>query len=389
MLKVLHFSNKPPFPSKDGGCIAISDILEALLSSSELEVFHFTLHTHKHPFDLKAYPDHWKNKIQIETAFINTKPDVFNALKCLFTNTSYNVARFYSKTVEKKIEALLKKVKFDTAILETIYLLPYLHLFKNNGIKVIVRTHNAEHQIWATMTKNSSSPLKKWYFKQLTKQLKAYEKTECAKVDGIISITEEDATFFKSSVPHVDTIALPTSFEVNEFPQDYSRNDFYFLGAMDWLPNKEALQWLLKNVMPNGLGGKNCFYIAGRNLGKNEFQHPDVKNKGEVKSSTDFIYRHGICLIPLQSGGGLKIKLIENMSLGKPIITTSEGARGVHVTHQKEVLIANTPSAFKKQMKLLESDADLREKLGQNARQFIREHFNRKTITKKLIEFIK
>lgn len=389
MLKVFHFSNKPPFPSKDGGCIAISDILEALISSVELEVFHFTLSTHKHPFNRAAYPNHWQDRVKIESAYINTKPDVFNALKCLFTNKSYNVARFYNKGVEKKLKTILDQNQFDTAILETIYLLPYLHLFKKKGIKVIVRTHNAEHQIWASMAKNSSSTLKKWYFNQLTKQLKAYEKAECAKVDGIISITEEDAAFFKKSVPHVSTISLPTSFDVIETPQDYALNDFYFLGAMDWAPNNEGIKWFLKEVIPEGFNGKNTFYVAGRRLQKNHLQHPDVENIGEVKNATEFIGRHGICVIPLHSGSGLKIKLIENMSLGKPIVTTSEGIRGVNVTHKKEVLIANSPKGFKEQMDLLESDIELRKELGENARAFIQDNFNKKALTKRLIEFIK
>lgn len=389
MLKVLHFSNKPPFPSKDGGCIAISNILEALISEPELDVFHLTISTQKHPFNIETYPNHWKDKIKIESAFINTKLDVFNALKCLFKNKSYNVDRFYNKGVEKRIKALLEQNNFDTVVLETIYLLPYLHLFKKEKLKVIVRTHNAEHQIWESIAKHSTSPLKKWYFNQLTKQLKAYEKAECAKVDGIISITEDDAAFFKKSAPHVKTISLPTSFEVNVTQQEYSLNDFYFLGAMDWVPNKEGVQWFLKEVIPTGFNGKNQFYIAGRKLQKDEFQHPDVINTGEIKDATDFISHHGICIIPLHSGSGLKIKLLENMSLGKPIITTSEGIRGVNVTHKKEVLIANTPKEFRKQMHLLQSDIELRKELGKNAQSFIQNNFNQETLTKRLIEFIK
>lgn len=389
MSKVFHFSSKPPFPSKDGGCIAISDILYALLTSPELEVSHFTLYTQKHPFNIEAYPNYLKDKIGIEAAYINTKPDVFNALISLFKNTSYNVDRFFSKAVEKKIKHLLDENQFDTAILESIYLLPYLHLFKNKGIKVIVRTHNAEHQIWTSMAKKSTSILKRWYFNQLTKQLKAYEESECAKVDGIISITEDDAAFFRRSVPYVSTISLPTSFKVNETPQDYSLKDFYFLGAMDWAPNNEGIQWFLKEVIPNGFNGRNKFYLAGRKLQSDQFKHCDVINIGEVKNATDFICQHGICIIPLHSGSGLKIKLLENMSLGKPIITSTEGIRGVKVTHNKEVLIADTPKEFRKQMDLLQSDIELRKELGKNAQAFIKKNFNEKVLTKKLIEFIK
>lgn len=389
MLKVFHFSNKPPYPSKDGGCIAISNILDMLVSTDQIEVFHFTLATHKHPFEIKAYPQELRNKARIEAIDINTKPNVFNALKCLLQNKSYNVDRFHDKAVERKLTSILEAHQFDTAVLESIYLLPYLHLFKNKQIKTVVRTHNAEHQIWEAMAENSNSVLKKWYFNQLTNQLKDFEKSESAKVDGIIAITEKDAGFFNKNVPNVQTISLPTSFEINNIHQDYTLNDFYFLGAMDWAPNSEGVQWFLKKVIPNGFHGKNKFFLAGRKLEKNHIQHPDVEVLGEVNSATDFICQHGICVIPICSGSGVKIKLLENMSLGKPIITTSEGARGVDVAHKKEVLIANTPEEFIRQMKLLQSDIELRKYLGKNAQSFIQDNFNQTTLTKKLIEFIK
>ena len=95
MHRIFHFSNKPPFPMKDGGCIAISSVLKSLLSSTELEVFHFTLSTHKHPFNSEAYPKTWKERMKMDHAFVNTKTSILGALFYLMKNKSYNVARFY------------------------------------------------------------------------------------------------------------------------------------------------------------------------------------------------------------------------------------------------------------------------------------------------------
>jgi len=386
--KVFHFSNKPAFPIRDGGCVAISSLLKSLLTSYELEVFHFTLSTHKHPFDSNAYPSSWKERMQMDNAFIDTKTNALGALIYLLKNKSYNIVRFMDKAIAQKIEVILDQNKFDTVILESIYLLPYLDLFKNKGIKVIVRAHNIEHEVWSSMANNATLFLKKWYFNKLAKQLKKYEITQLKKVDGIISITEEDARFFQQFEPNVLTTAIPTSVKT-DFPlPDYSLSDFYFLGAMDWKPNEEGIEWFLNDVIPEGLKGTQ-FFLGGKSLKKNQFNHPSVVNVGEVENALDFISQHGICVIPLHSGSGLKIKLLENMAMGKPIITTTEGIRGVDVEHEKQVLIADDPNEFRALMYRLHFDKKLRKKLGTSSRTFIQNNYSVDKLTRRLIAFIK
>lgn len=386
-LKVFHFSNKPPFPLRDGGCVAISSMLKSLLSSKDIDLFHFTLATHKHPFIDDAYPESWMKRMEMDHLKIQTRTDLFGAIYHIVRNTSYNVARFRDKKAIKKITKILDKKEFDVVFMESIYLLPYLHLFKKRGIKVIVRTHNVEHEIWESMSENATFKIKKWYFNKLAEQLKKYEIETLSKVNGIISITEEDALFFQQFEPAVLTTVIPTAVRTNFPTPDYSSSDFYFLGAMDWRPNIEGIDWVLNKVMPDGLKG-TTFSIGGKNLNKNKFNHPSVNCVGEVKDAFLFIIEHGICIIPMKSGSGLKIKLLENMAMGKPIVTTSEGVRGVPVTHRKEVLICDDPQEFKEYMYELHLDQSLRKKLGGNAKKFIQQHYSESNITRKLIAFL-
>ncbi|WP_107037530.1 glycosyltransferase [Brumimicrobium mesophilum] len=388
MLKVFHFSNKPPFPLRDGGCIAISSILKSLLSAPNVEVTHFTLSTHKHSFNIEHYPESWIKRMKIDSSRIDTKTNLLDAIIHLIKNKSYNVTRFYDKKVAAKIKLELDKGEYNIAILESIYLLPYLQLFKDKGIKVIARTHNVEYQIWSSMSENTNSFIKKWYFQKLAKQLMKFEIQELSKVNGIISITEEDAKFFQQFEPEVMTTAIPTAVKTN-FPEaDYSKSDFYFLGAMDWKPNQEGIQWMTEKVIPEGLKGTK-FYVGGKSLKKEDLHHPSVENCGEIKNAIDFITNHGICIIPMQSGSGLKIKLLENMAMGKPIVTTTEGVRGVNITHNKEVLIADDPNEFRELMYKLHLDEKLRKKLGTQSKLYIRNNYSEEKITRRLLAFLK
>lgn len=388
MIKVLHFSNKPAFPIVDGGCVAISSVLKSLLSSESLKVFHFSLSTHKHPFDVSNYPETWCSRMEMDTQFINTKTDILGALIHLFKNKSYNISRFYDKKVAAKIEGIIIEQKIDVVFCESIYTLPYLETFQKQNVKIILRAHNIEHQIWQQLGDQSSFPLKRWYYNKLSKQLKRYELNQLKKLDGIIAISEEDALFFQQFEPKVCVTAIPTAVKTNFPAPNYKLNDFYFLGAMDWRPNKEGVDWLLNDVMPDGIKGSSLS-IAGKSLSKNEIKHPSVNCEGEVKNALNFIQSHGICLIPMLSGSGIKIKLLENLAMGKPIITTSEGVRGVDVTHDKEVIIADDPQSFREAMYTLNMESGKRKELGQAGKKFVIDNFGEQKITRRLIAFIK
>lgn len=387
-MKVLHFSNKPAFPLIDGGCIAIKGILQSLIKTPEVETYHFTLSTHKHPFKLEAYPNSWRNNMIIEDIYIETKTSIPGAIINLAKNKSYNISRFNSKAVKKRLKKLLEEQDFDVVILESAFLLPYLKVIKESKVKVVLRAHNIEHFIWSDLAKNSFG-IKKWYFKILSKQLKKYEKKMIPKADGLIPISSEDEKYFKSFLDK--EMPIQTIETIVNYPEkigDFKKSDFYFLGAMDWKPNKEAVDWLLNEVLKNDTS-PDLFHLAGKGLEKGEINYPNLVCHGQVENAYNFITEHGICLIPLKSGSGIKIKLLENMALGKPIITTSEGVKGVGVEHKKEVWIADTPTEFKQAMIELQKDPDLRERLGLNAYQFIINNFDENILTNRLIEFIK
>tara|TARA_B100000508_G_C11465884_1_gene282527 strand:- start:11290 stop:12462 length:1173 start_codon:yes stop_codon:yes gene_type:complete len=387
MKNILHFSNKPAFPLRDGGCVAISSTLKSLLLASSTSITHFTISTSKHPFDESKYPSSWRKRMKIDHCKINTRTDLLGAIFYLIANKSYNIARFKERKLKKKIIDLIKADDFDVVIFESIYTLPYIDLFKSKGCKLILRAHNVEHQIWEQLSQQSSFFLKKWYFKKLAEQLKKYELSQLPKLDGIIAITEDDALFFQQFSPKIQITALPTAVKTDFANPDYKLDSFYFLGAMDWRPNEEAIDWLLKNVIPSGIKG-STFHIAGKSLTKNEINHPSVVCHGEIENAKEYIDQHGICLIPLRSGSGLKIKLLENMAMGKPIVTTSEGIRGVEVEHEKHVLIADSPNDFKDAMYKLHLDKDLRKSLGQNAKQFVIHNFGEEKLTRRLSAFI-
>ena len=382
-MKILHFTNKPIYPVIDGGCVAMKNTADLLdLIGEDLEVTHFTLATHKHPFSSKAYPKKENRLTYFQE--INTQIKAFQLLKNYFAYVPYNVQRFYDESVVSTLKDLLEEHEIDTVIMESIYLLPYLHVFDKQ--KVFVRTHNVEWKLWEDRAKSENNPLKKIYTQHLSKQLKNYEEKELRKVDGVLSISEKDESWFNTF--HPNTAVVHTSLQTNHTCPDYTQNDFYFLGAFDWAPNKEAVHWLLEKVLQDKSHDFQI-HIAGKNLSKNLFsEYPYVHNHGEVEDADAFIAAHGIALVPLQTGGGVKMKVLESLKHGKPTVSTLEGIRGLALKNGENVALAENEETFFQAMLELKKNEKSRKALGLGGKQFLNDNFAQDKEAKKLLEFI-
>jgi len=165
---------------------------------------------------------------------------------------------------------------------------------------------------------------------------------------------------------------------------------FYF-GSMDWMPNQEAVRWFLENcwekiskAVPDAK-----FIIAGRGMPQSFLQLnlPNVLVIENVKDSKTFFEQYQIMAVPLLSGSGLRIKIIEGMAYGKPIVSTSIGAEGIYCDPKNDIIIADTPENFSAVVIELLNDPLKREKLENNASVFAYKEFDNKKVVSKLVQF--
>ena len=108
---------------------------------------------------------------------------------------------------------------------------------------------------------------------------------------------------------------------------------------------------------------------------------------GFIEDISTYVSERGILVSPIKSGSGIRVKILEMMSLGVPVITTSLGAQGIQA--EGNLIIANTDKEIKKSIIQLKNDKNQREKLGMNSIDYIRTHHNKTTLSKQLLEFIR
>jgi X-X-X-Leu-X-X-Gly heptad repeat protein len=162
-----------------------------------------------------------------------------------------------------------------------------------------------------------------------------------------------------------------------------------FIGSLDWLPNIEGIEWFLTEIWSE-IAAQNpniSLNIAGRNMPKSWLQHrfPNVNMVGEVADAHAFIQQHDVMLIPLLSGGGMRIKAIEAMWLGKTVLTTTIGIEGIDGQHNTHFYIANTKADFAAAFQYLCANPVQITQIGAQAHQFIHTHFDQKAIAKRVL----
>ena len=368
-------------------------ITEGLLDQNHY-VRVFCINTQKHPLLPEKINKDYLKKTKFESVYINTAINIPDAFINLFNSESYNIQRFYSKEFEKRLIEILKSESFDVVQLESLYVTSYLEAIRRHtSAKVILRAHNVEYEIWSGLAEHTSHPLKGLYLNFLSRRLKNYECDMINKVDGVAAITSIDAAQFSKIAPGVPIIDIPLSIKTRDTDElnNAIPDSIFYLGAFDWLPNREGVNWFLNTAWPHVSENHPDlkFFIAGRKMSSSmkKINVNNVEIVGEVGNAEEFMLSKSIMIVPLLSGSGVRVKIIEAMNLGKTIISTSMGASGINYTNEKNILIADNPLNFAKAITRCINDVDFSVQLGNNARELVKNYYSREKVTDKLIQF--
>ena len=387
--EILIISHKPPYPKIDGGSIAIAQVVETLLEEGHYVTL-LCIETDKHP----AQTSITKKNLKFKAIFVNTELKIASALSNIFNTQSYILSRFDNRVFRDELKKILKKNTFDTILFESLFTSTYYDTVNrlSNAIK-IYRSHNIEHHIWSEQSNQNKNILKKWYLKIQAKRLKNEEIKFWNTIDLILSISDNDRSYIiKYCNTPTHTIGLHAEKRLLQNSDQSRKVDFFHLGTMNWLPNLDGINWLLKNVFPKVKQTEKSaeIHIAGRAMSTKLKSHKQdgYYNHGEVKNAEDFMSKHKVMLIPLFSGSGIRVKIIEGMSLGKCIISTSIGVKGINCTNNKNILIANSKNEFIKAMCFCIQNPDKVYEIGNEAKKYARDNFSKKNIINKLNKII-
>ena len=255
-------------------------------------------------------------------------------------------------------------------------LLPDNPLFKNEMVSVFeddIFNHTSSEIVNQTSEKLSKNYKAQAYPREINLfYLKDNLRNRIVQVDDHFVVHDTNITFSKEEIKK-DAYSV------------------FHLGAMDWQPNIDGLNWFLENVWPKvqAVHPDVKLYLAGRKMG-DRFSGLESRNivaVGEVENAQAFMRSRGLMIAPLLSGGGMRVKLVEGMALEKVIVTTRVVAEGVEAEDEKELLIADSADGFAEKVNSYLKDPDFLSTVGKNAGRLAAAHYNNADISKRLTHF--
>jgi glycosyltransferase involved in cell wall biosynthesis len=341
-MKILQVCFRVPFPPHDGGAIAMYDILYNL-SIKGHEVHVLAVNTPKH----FQNDDVLKGKAKLKTVFIDTTISPLKAFLNLFKRIPYNVERFVSDDFKVALIELLQKESFDIIHVEGTFVAYYIDTIRHySKAPVVLRAHNVEYLIWERLACNEKNILKKIYLQILSRKLKTFEREYFSKYDVIAGITKEDNERLNALGVKTPKEFIPAGVQLDRFVIDSSiqsrPNSMFIISSLNWLPNLEGLEWFVKNVWPTVRSQQPLLelHIAGKDTPDAvvQLQGNGVFVHGYVADASTFMQEYDLMLVPLLSGGGMRLKIIEGMALGKCILTSTIGAEGIACKAHQDIL---------------------------------------------------
>jgi len=395
LLRILQIGNKAPYPANDGSSIAIYNMARGFLSNA-VQLHLLCINTKKHFKPDADVPEEFRNNTHYHSVYHNTNTSLMGALLNLFSTRSYFVSRFDFRAFELALIDTLKKNEFDIIQLEGVFMGVYLSCIrKHSKAKVVLRAHNIEHYIWNRHALVEKNPLKRAYLKLQNNRLKRFELRVFKECDAIVTITSTDGAELQKLGCFKPNTTCITGVDIAQYQkplpvQPKPKTVFYF-GSMDWLPNSEAVLWFLNHSWEkiHKAVPEARFIVAGRGMPPSfhKLIAPNLLLVENVPDAASFYNQHEVMVVPLWSGSGIRIKIIEGMAYGKAIVSTSIGAEGIAYTDQKNILIADNAEDFSKAVIELLKKPVVRMELETRASEFAALEFDNTKVVSSLIAF--
>lgn len=391
-MKILQLTPQFPFPPDDGGRIGIANIYYQFLEQgNEVEMVSMS----RFPINQDEI-EKYKKEGNISIIEMDTKNTKYRVISYFLKNKSLYIEKQYSPTLCEKIESLVNMSTIDVIHADHSNMARVaLELSKKHKTPVGLRLHNIEYLIWKRFYEGLStfSP-KRLFIGQQYWLLKKLETRFITNSDVSFAITKDDQRRALEIAPKANVVIASAGVDIELWKPDSSidKEPFSLIIAttFNWFHNVNAVQWFLDNVQPI----LNSKYpdVSLRIIGKNppdrfdDYKAIGVDKWGYVDDVKPYFNKSQVYIAPLFVGGGIRIKILEAMSMGLPVVATDISAEGIEATEEQGLIRANTIEEYVNQIERLFDNDKLRVQLGDNARRFIEEKHTWKSNVKIMID---
>jgi len=297
-----------------------------------------------------------------------------------FRGDPYDATWLSSRAMDSHVRRLSGH-DFDLVHVDTLGLWPYRR--EMDAIPTALNHHNIESHLMGRRAEAEPNILKRLYFAREAAKLRRWERAICPRAAMNLTVSALDAERLRSSVVDAAVRVVPNGVDTAYFapPSNPSNGrGLVFVGGLDWYPNRDAATYFLREVWPRVQRDdpNTTVSFIGRDPPPELTGHPDprVRALGFVDDIRPIVEGAAVFICPMREGGGTRLKVLDALAMGKPLVSTAMGVEGINVIDDVHYLRADTPEAFAAAIGQVSKDTDLQRRLGANGRLLMEEHYS-------------
>ena len=392
--RILFLAHLLPWPLEGGGQIKSYHTLRLLSSVADIHLLAF-IRTDAERENIAPLESLCNRGITVVPLARGRVRDAVHALRSLVGRQSFIVSRDTVPEMETAVQRALAEGEYSAIHVDHLQMMPFVPK-ETPGVRVVLDNHNVEYRIPQRIAGTPGNPLVRWYTRQEWPKLRNFERDALRRADLTLAVSEEDAIGLRDlATSKADCIIpVPIGVDTEYFaPATRSPNSKTLLsiGTMFWPPNVDALRWFCAEIWPKVqarvpgvslkiVGAKPTAAI--RALAES---NPSIIVTGSVPDVRPYAEDCAAFIVPLRSGSGMRVKILNALSMGLPVVSTTVGAEGIAVQDGEHLLLADTPDAFAKAVLRLLKDPALGERLGAAGRRLMEEQYSWEAVGRTLL----
>jgi len=305
-------------------------------------------------------------------------------VRSLLTGQPWMMVRDDRKAMCNLIDRLSTEQHFDVVHADQLNMGQYAE--RVSGAFKILDAHNALWLLYKRLWKTTSPGPRKWLLSRDWRLLKSYEGRLVREFDAVLAVSRQDKAALQEAAGRpVEVVAIPIAIDTDEVSiveRETEPKHILHIGTMYWPPNIDAVNWFIRQIHPlirqqrpdvefDVVGSRPpAELLALNNTGQG------INVTGYVKDPTPYQQRAAVMVVPLLAGGGMRVKILNALAEGIPIVSTTLGYEGIEVTPGQNILVGDTPEAFAAQVLRVLNDPDLGRWLAANGRKLVEETYD-------------
>ncbi|MGQ9454979.1 MAG: glycosyltransferase family 4 protein [Armatimonadota bacterium] len=396
-MKILLLEHLFPLPPDSGGKIKSLGVMRALASEHEVKVLSFV----RNDAELAGVSE--LSRLCGEVVAVPFSRSRIAEIRCALASIvfrrSYIISRDFRRAMLGRTRDIIRGFQPDVVHIDHLQMSQFVDF--GGSYATVLDEHNVEYMIVKRMSESSASVLMRTYARLEWPKLRRYETQACSRADLVLAVSDQDAEALRqlvrcagdtrSKFPAVETVPIGVDVSsISVVDRDpYSKN-ILFLGTMYWPPNIECVLYFYYKIFPMIRRAlPDCtFTIAGQKppgVIQDLARDPAVRVTGYVDDVRVVAASCGVFIVPLRSGSGVRVKILDALAMGLPVVATSIGAEGLVVRSGEHLLIADEPQQFAQAVISVLTDRQLAERLGMQGRELVEREYSWEVVGRRLL----